>query len=76
MILKIRPEDTTFNEFFDSFNDIEEDEVVRFGDDAPGDRIHLFHEERQKFFSSMSDGAPGSLFILPRCSFDFLEEVT
>jgi hypothetical protein len=59
-------------DYVDSFNDVEEDEVVRFGDDAPGDRIHLFHEERQKFFSIMSDGAPGSLFILPLCFFDFL----
>jgi hypothetical protein len=45
----------------------ERDKLLRFGDDAPGDRIHIFHEERQKFFSTMSDGGPGSLFILPKC---------
>ena len=66
-------EDKPFSQdFVDSFNDVEEDEVVCFGEDAPGDRIHLFHEERQKFFSIMSDGAPGPLFILPRCFFNFL----
>ena len=55
-------------------DDEEENKLLRFGDDAPGDRIQLFHEERQKFFSIMSDGSPGSLFILPKC-FYFPENV-
>ena len=46
--------------------------VLRFGDDDPGDRIHLFCDEREKFFSRIvrSSNGPRPLFILPKC-FDF-----
>ena len=48
----------------------DEDWVFTFGNEEPGDKIHLFHEERQKFFSTVKNrrrnSAPGSLFILPK----------
>ena len=51
----------------------EEDQVLPFGVDEPGDKIDIFSVERQKFFSIVKSrgrkGLPGSLFILPSCFF-------
>ena len=52
------------------------DITLPFGINEPGDKIHLFHEERRKFFSfvpatfdenGLRDANPGPLFLLPRC---------
>jgi hypothetical protein len=75
----VQEEDKPFEDYIvygdNDDNNEEDSKLLHFGDDAPGDRIHLFHEERQKFFSIMSDGTPGSLFILPKCFFEFSEIV-
>ena len=51
----------------------EEEQVLPFGVDEPGDKIEIFSAERQKFFSVVKSrgrkGLPGSLFILPFCFF-------
>lgn len=51
----------------------EEEQVLPFGVDEPGDKIEIFSAERQKFFSIVESrgrkGIPGSLFILPSCFF-------
>jgi hypothetical protein len=52
------------------------DITLPFGINEPGDKIHLFHEERRKFFSVVQEtfdedgfrnASPGPLFLLPRC---------
>ena len=52
------------------------DITLPFGINEPGDKIHLFHEERRKFFSfvpatfdgdGLRDANSGPLFLLPRC---------
>jgi hypothetical protein len=53
-------------------NDSEYNQTGRLSDDVPGDDIHLFRKEREKFFSlatrrQIINEGPGSLFILPKC---------
>lgn len=47
----------------------EEEQILPFGVNEPGDKIGIFSTERQKFFSRGRKGFSGSLFILPSCFF-------